>query len=189
MLQAGPTEMNSDAVTAKRLIAQTETWVPVTLTSAEQQAWETWQEVVLQWGWRLHPSKEAQPHGKGLMLALPAICGRLMTAADFKAYLHQLLATGGRNAIPAAVQRILASLACRRAYMFGDSLSVVQGQDLVDRLKAAQLWFQCAHGRPTAAPLVDLRLFRGADHLKARRGGMTSTGLAELKRRLHQHLL
>jgi len=38
---------------------------------------------------------------------------------------------------------------------------------LVDSLKATQLCFSCAHGRPTTVPLVDLRLLRRALAMRA----------------------
>lgn len=40
--------------------------------------------------------------------------------------------------------------------MFNDVLSVNQCEDLIDRLSRCAFPFQCAHGRPSMAPLIDL---------------------------------
>jgi DNA mismatch repair protein MLH3 len=40
--------------------------------------------------------------------------------------------------------------------MFGDALTTSDAQRLLDALKGTRLAFQCAHGRPTVAPLADL---------------------------------
>jgi len=40
--------------------------------------------------------------------------------------------------------------------MFGDALEPREGAALLQRLSCADLPFQCAHGRPTLAPLADL---------------------------------
>jgi len=58
------------------------------------------------------------------------------------------------------VLRVLASKACRRAIMFGDTLSVTQCQALLEELARCEQPLQCAHGRPTIAPLVDLAALR-----------------------------
>ena len=40
--------------------------------------------------------------------------------------------------------------------MFNDVLSRQEMQTLIDRLAACDLPFQCAHGRPSAIPLIDV---------------------------------
>ena len=40
--------------------------------------------------------------------------------------------------------------------MFGTALTLEQSQRLLDELATCELPFQCAHGRPTLAPLVRL---------------------------------
>jgi len=56
--------------------------------------------------------------------------------------------------VPPCIQELIASHACRSAIKFGDVLNVVECQDLIDRLAACALPFQCAHGRPTIIPVV-----------------------------------
>lgn len=40
--------------------------------------------------------------------------------------------------------------------MFNDTLTLEQCSDLLDRLVRCAFPFQCAHGRPSMVPLVDL---------------------------------
>jgi len=87
------------------------------------------------------------------------------------------------------VHRVLASTACRTAYMFGDTLSQDNAQQLLLELGATHQWTECAHGRPTVAPLVDLAAL--SPILAGRRGSLTAVhspergvGLGGLRARL-----
>nr|GFC38878.1 DNA mismatch repair protein MLH3 isoform X1 [Tanacetum cinerariifolium] len=42
------------------------------------------------------------------------------------------------------------------AIMFGDALLLSECSLIVEELKQTSMCFQCAHGRPTTAPLVNL---------------------------------
>ena len=79
-------------------------------------------------------------------------------------YLLALEGSGGAStAPPPAVGRVLASKACRRAAMFGDTLALPRCQEIVDALARCELPTKCAHGRPTVTALVDVgRLSGGA---------------------------
>lgn len=57
---------------------------------------------------------------------------------------------------PQGILEMLHSRACRSAIMFNDELSIEQCEGLVQRLAACAFPFQCAHGRPSMIPLVDL---------------------------------
>ncbi|KAI0014937.1 hypothetical protein F4780DRAFT_766144 [Xylariomycetidae sp. FL0641] len=57
---------------------------------------------------------------------------------------------------PEGIVNMLNSRACRSAIMFNDSLSPEDCRELLDRLADTALPFQCAHGRPSMVPLVDL---------------------------------
>uniref|UniRef100_A0A8C2ZVQ3 WW domain-containing protein n=1 Tax=Cyclopterus lumpus TaxID=8103 RepID=A0A8C2ZVQ3_CYCLU len=77
-----------------------------------------------------------------------------------KEYLQEqieLLCSTGRvrGTLPLTVLKVLASLACHGAIKFNDSLSRDECCSLVASLSSCQLPFQCAHGRPSIAPLVD----------------------------------
>ncbi|XP_032356203.1 DNA mismatch repair protein Mlh3 isoform X2 [Etheostoma spectabile] len=69
----------------------------------------------------------------------------------------ELLRSTGRmrGTLPLTVLKVLASLACHGAIKFNDSLSRDECYSLVASLSSCQLPFQCAHGRPSIAPLVD----------------------------------
>ncbi|XP_031134550.1 DNA mismatch repair protein Mlh3 isoform X1 [Sander lucioperca] len=69
----------------------------------------------------------------------------------------ELLRSTGRvrGTLPLTVLKVLASLACHGAIKFNDSLSRDECCSLVASLSSCQLPFQCAHGRPSIAPLVD----------------------------------
>lgn len=106
-------------------------------------------------------------------------------------YLHQLADTHGSAVLPPAVTRILNAKACRSAIMFGDPLLPGECAQLVSSLKATQLCFSCAHGRPTMAPLVNLQALRhqvsmsGTSILAAQPSKSDRLGLQD---RLHQLL-
>ena len=87
-------------------------------------------------------------------------CLELSRSCNLQVYLHQLGDTHGSALLPPAVIRILNAKACRSAIMFGDLLLPTECAQLITALKATQLCFSCAHGRPTMAPLVHLQAFR-----------------------------
>ncbi|KAG5734738.1 hypothetical protein E4T56_gene19966, partial [Termitomyces sp. T112] len=45
--------------------------------------------------------------------------------------------------------------------MFNDSLGISQCEDLIRRLSATAFPFQCAHGRPSVVPLINLGMSPG----------------------------
>ncbi|KAL9690720.1 hypothetical protein QQ045_011128 [Rhodiola kirilowii] len=94
---------------------------------------------------------------KAVLLAVPCILGISLSDVDLLEYLQQLADTDGSSTIPPAIIRILNSKACRGAIMFGDVLLPSECSLLVEELKNTSLCFQCAHGRPTTVPLVNLR--------------------------------
>ena len=57
---------------------------------------------------------------------------------------------------PQGVLDMLNSRACRSAIMFNDELTQDEAQTLIQRLSDCAFPFQCAHGRPSMIPLVDL---------------------------------
>ncbi|RYO75564.1 hypothetical protein DL766_003592 [Monosporascus sp. MC13-8B] len=57
---------------------------------------------------------------------------------------------------PQGVLDMINSRACRSSIMFNDELSYAECVDLVKRLADCAFPFQCAHGRPSMVPLLDL---------------------------------
>ncbi|KAJ5426744.1 hypothetical protein N7465_001814 [Penicillium sp. CMV-2018d] len=61
------------------------------------------------------------------------------------------------NGCPQGIVDLLNSRACRTAIMFNDPLNIEECQALVSRLARCAFPFQCAHGRPSMVPILDLR--------------------------------
>ncbi|XP_073029392.1 DNA mismatch repair protein MLH3 isoform X2 [Primulina eburnea] len=114
------------------------------------------------------------------LLAVPCIVGVNLTDGDLLEFLQQLGDTDGSSTIPPSVHRVLNSKACRGAIMFGDTLLPSECSLIVEELKQTSLCFQCAHGRPTTVPLVNLAIL----HDK-----ITKLGSQKLWHGLHQHEL
>jgi len=62
--------------------------------------------------------------------------------------------------LPKTLNYVLNSRACRGAVKFGDSLSREKCRELLNQLSQCQLPFQCAHGRPSIAPIVSINQLR-----------------------------
>lgn len=71
---------------------------------------------------------------------------------------------------PSGLLDMLNSRACRSAVMFNDELTKEECQTLVQRLGNCAFPFQCAHGRPSMIPLVDLGI--GAPSDVGKQGGL-----------------
>ncbi|TVY45541.1 DNA mismatch repair protein [Lachnellula subtilissima] len=71
---------------------------------------------------------------------------------------------------PKGIIDMLNSRACRSAIMFNDELSTEQCKLLVRKLAGCMFPFQCAHGRPSLIPLVNLAGFRMGSTLEPSEG-------------------
>lgn len=63
---------------------------------------------------------------------------------------------GGLTLLPTTIGNVLKSKACRSAIMFGDPLTVKECQKMITDLQKCKIPFQCAHGRPSVAPIIHL---------------------------------
>lgn len=91
------------------------------------------------------------------LTSVPVVRSVPLRAVDFLEHLHQLKDThGATTRPPPGVLRVLNSVACRGAIMFGDWLSDDQCKDLIRDLSGCSHPFQCAHGRPSMVPLVHM---------------------------------
>ncbi|XP_060192073.1 DNA mismatch repair protein MLH3 isoform X2 [Lycium barbarum] len=117
------------------------------------------------------------------LLAVPCILGVNLSDVDLLEFLQQLADTDGSSIIPPSVNRVLNSKACRSAIMFGDVLLPSECSLIVEELKQTSLCFQCAHGRPTTVPLVNL----DALHEQISKSGSWSRGSSEAWHGLHRH--
>ncbi|XP_076464022.1 uncharacterized protein LOC143296124 [Babylonia areolata] len=76
---------------------------------------------------------------------------------------QQLLNTSGaKQQLPKQIHRLLATHACKGAIKFGDRLAMSTCHELLSSLSTCDLPFQCAHGRPSIAPLISLTQLRHA---------------------------
>ncbi|XP_074662885.1 DNA mismatch repair protein Mlh3-like [Tubulanus polymorphus] len=65
--------------------------------------------------------------------------------------------TGGANTtIPRCIFMLLSSQACHGAIKFGDEMTQTECENLIQLLSNCDLPFQCAHGRPSIVPIIDL---------------------------------
>ncbi|KAL8160468.1 hypothetical protein V2J09_002005 [Rumex salicifolius] len=124
-------------------------------------------EQIKHWGWICNIFQDSPSFSKNLnvlnkqpgtirLLAVPCILGVNLSDDDLLEYIQQLAETDGSSTVPPSVLRILNYKACRGAIMFGDTLLPSECSLIVEELKRTSLCFQCAHGRPTMAPLVNL---------------------------------
>lgn len=128
----------------------------------------SYREQIKDWGWicNIH-TQNSESFRRNLdllnrqqmtiaLVAVPCILGVNLNDVDLLEFLQQLADTDGSSTMPPSVVRLLNSKSCRGAIMFGDSLLPSECSLLVEELKHTSLCFQCAHGRPTTVPLVNL---------------------------------
>ncbi|KAH7305098.1 DNA mismatch repair protein [Rhexocercosporidium sp. MPI-PUGE-AT-0058] len=77
---------------------------------------------------------------------------------------------------PQGILDMVNSRACRSAIMFNDVLSNEQCTILVNRLAVCKFPFQCAHGRPSLVPLVELSALNLGTRMEPRGQGVGFTG-------------
>uniref|UniRef100_A0A1J3I7S4 DNA mismatch repair protein MLH3 n=1 Tax=Noccaea caerulescens TaxID=107243 RepID=A0A1J3I7S4_NOCCA len=130
---------------------------------------QSYSEQIKNWGWLCNINVEGSTSFKKNMSiiqrkptpvtlnAVPCIMGVNLSDVDLLEFLQQLADTDGSSTIPPSVLRVLNSKACRGAIMFGDSLLPSECSLIIDGLKQTSLCFQCAHGRPTTVPVVNLK--------------------------------
>lgn len=69
---------------------------------------------------------------------------------------------------PRGILDLLYSRSCRSAIMFNDVLSLEECEELVQRVSRCAFPFQCAHGRPSMVPVLDLGSSKGAGKLEGK---------------------
>ncbi|KAL6959813.1 hypothetical protein U1Q18_039969 [Sarracenia purpurea var. burkii] len=152
----------------KKTVTYLDTGKKLVLPEIEYQLLHNYSEQIQNWGWlcNIH-SPGSRSFKKNLnllhrsqsgvtLLAVPCILGVNLTDVDLLEFLQQLADTDGTSTIPPSVHRVLNLKACRGAIMFGDTLLPSECSLIVEELKQTSLCFQCAHGRPTTVPLVNL---------------------------------
>lgn len=105
------------------------------------------------WGWEVGSQFGAAPMR---LHTVPVVGSHVLRARAMREFLALQSSLGGGTAPPRAVLRALVSKACRTAIMFGRQLSQRECAALLSRLGQTNFPFQCAHGRPTIVPVLDL---------------------------------
>ncbi|XP_006811535.1 DNA mismatch repair protein Mlh3-like [Saccoglossus kowalevskii] len=78
-----------------------------------------------------------------------------------KEHIDLLQKTSGACAVlPRTLTKVLNSQACHGAIKFGDALDHHECTSLIRSLSHCDLPFQCAHGRPSLMPIIDLDILR-----------------------------
>uniref|UniRef100_A0A0E0M4A1 MutL C-terminal dimerisation domain-containing protein n=1 Tax=Oryza punctata TaxID=4537 RepID=A0A0E0M4A1_ORYPU len=135
------------------------------------QLFQKYMQQIQSWGWIINSSNSCESFKKNMnvlrrqsrlltLAAVPCILGVTLTGKDLMDFIQQLDDTDGSSAFPPAVIRILNFKACRGAIMFGDPLLPSECSLIIEELKATSLCFQCAHGRPTTVPIVNVASLR-----------------------------
>ena len=145
----------------------------LTLNKAELLVLESNEEAIRDWGFEWQIKSDST----SVLTQSPVILEEVITVSDFMEYLHYLqndwrcsrvdigtmldaMKVNKSTTIypvPPAVTRILASRACRSSIMFGTHLSNSECLQLISKLSNTEYPFQCAHGRPTVLPLMQIR--------------------------------
>ncbi|GBL96905.1 DNA mismatch repair protein Mlh3 [Araneus ventricosus] len=85
-----------------------------------------------------------------------------------KEWLNSVMQTRSTSSVlPKTLNAVLNSQACRGAVKFGDPLDLSQCELLLDALSTCKLPFQCAHGRPSIAPILDLNKIKSLNKKRA----------------------
>ncbi|XP_057715809.1 DNA mismatch repair protein Mlh3 isoform X2 [Corythoichthys intestinalis] len=105
----------------------------------------------------------------------PSVIKRLVE--DYLREEMELLRSTGtvKGTLPLTVLKVLASLACHGAVKFNHPLNRDECRSLAASLSSCRLPFQCAHGRPSIAPLLDVL------HLEPERKEPTKPNLRKLR--------
>ena len=132
--------------------------LPLHLTPSEGHTLRLHQQQIERWGWTVQDSSTAP-----LLVGVPAVLTSSLDHADLHLYLAQLSASyhpPSHRQLPLPLLHLMHSRACKTAIRFGDALNEGQRKGLVAALAQCELPFQCAHGRPSMAPLVGMERAR-----------------------------
>lgn len=135
--------------------------VPISAHNSVLLADHTIYRAVACWGWQIDPKIISSDAGMSVAVrTVPVVLGKALLGKDVTSFLGALGRTideeGVKSVVPPAVKKLLARKACRGAIMFNDELTHTQCSKLMQQLATCALPFQCAHGRPTLAPLLKL---------------------------------
>lgn len=105
-----------------------------------------------------HESGLSQP--TAVLLAVPCVYeNEVLTEDDFLEFCHDIQMhheLPDHLHQPPSFLRIAASKACRSAIKFGQVLHMQEMQQMIHDLQSMKMPFQCAHGRPSCVPMLEM---------------------------------
>lgn len=134
--------------------------VPLAATTVEHRWMAKHRQYAERWGFRYALRGDAEV----VVTHIPEVLGTRLAPADLRSLIAEAERSGGAvtGRPPRAVLHILTFKACRRAVKFGDPLTPAAMASLLSALTECRQPFQCAHGRPTIYPCLDVKAFRQA---------------------------
>lgn len=132
----------------------------VRVSCSQRRAAEDYRKDVQRWGWRIDIPMydDGVIEVTGVPHVMSSTKGIIVGNAELIClHLDAILNGAGTTCVPIPIEKAIASAACHTAVRFGDVLSKVQCESLVQSLAGCDNPFTCAHGRPSIVPLVILK--------------------------------
>ena len=133
--------------------------IRLSISSDEEFVLRSCKELFYQWGFRYDITTSNEMNSTVCATHVPVIHGEHLTILDMMEFANNILRYPNQPRFsmkPPAMHRIAASKACRSAIKFGARLSRDSCVAMLSDLAETQFPFQCAHGRPSIVPLVEL---------------------------------
>lgn len=115
--------------------------------------------ILSQWGIIVVPDERFERGSRIKIIKLPIVFGVKMILDDvteFLEYIYENISLPSASLKPPSFHRIISSLSCKKAIKFGDVISKEKASKILMHLCETKIPFQCAHGRPTVAPLAKI---------------------------------
>jgi DNA mismatch repair ATPase MutL len=126
-------------------------------------------ELFLSWGFKF--STSFYPYEDGLypveLYSTPVILDEMLTSDDLFEFCHYVdmnLNLPDSQLQPPAIRRIVAFKSCHSSIKFGQALSPEECRNFILELSQTALPFQCAHGRPSIHPVMNLQNVMNLKH-------------------------
>jgi DNA mismatch repair protein MLH3 len=121
----------------------------------------TYKDYLLSWKFKYELVEESQSLLKLVLLQVPLCMNEPLTVQDFIEFVSLLDKNNGEIPLmllkPPSMHRILTSHSCRTAVKFGDKLDMEQCRSIIGLLGKTSYPFNCAHGRTSLYPLIELK--------------------------------
>ncbi|KAI9007779.1 hypothetical protein DFJ74DRAFT_374504 [Hyaloraphidium curvatum] len=131
---------------------------PLSLSSTEQLVVVQHLDLIQRNGFQISVDESADPSKRFQLRGVPSFGGIALGLPDLEDLVSRLADSGGgkETVRPTKIERILASKACRKSVMIGDSLPRSAMEKIVRNMGKMRLPWNCPHGRPTMRHLCSL---------------------------------